>query len=94
MRQTNRTKAGPGAINGGEQVKYLFPNGFGASVVSHAYSYGGASGLWELAVLGQDGHLNYDTPVTDDVIGWLDEGEVDALLSQIEALPVPAKVSS
>ena len=29
----------------------FFPNGFGASVISGKYSYGGPEGLYELAVL-------------------------------------------
>ena len=28
-----------------------FPDGYGASVVSHLYSYGGTEGLWELAAI-------------------------------------------
>lgn len=73
----------------GIQRKYAFDNGYGASVVRHEYSYGGDVGLWELAVLGQDGHLTYDTPVTDDVIGRLEWEEVESLLAQIESLPKP-----
>ena len=43
-------------------------DGFGASVVRHPYSYGGAVGLWELAVLDSNGRLTYETPITDDVM--------------------------
>lgn len=43
-------------------------------------SYGGDSGLLELAVL-RHGRLCYDTPITNDVIGYLD------YLAQIKALP-------
>ena len=31
----------------GVQHVYEFPNGYGASVIKHDYSYGGKSGLWE-----------------------------------------------
>lgn len=31
--------------------------------------------------------LCYTTPISDDVIGWLSEGEVDTLLDMIEKLP-------
>lgn len=66
---------------------YGFPNGWGASVVSGFFSYGGP-GLWELAVTeGLRGPLSYSTPVTDDVIGWLDEDGVEELLQQISQLP-------
>jgi hypothetical protein len=73
-------------LHGGTQDIYRFPNGYGASVVSHAMSYGGNSGLYELAVLDQDDNLCYDTEVTDDVIGWLSEQDVQRLLERIEAL--------
>lgn len=79
--------------HGGPQRLYRFPNGYGASVVSHHFSYGGEAGLWELAVIKYDdddpvdgGELCYSTPVTDDVLGWLTDDDVDAALAQIEAL--------
>jgi hypothetical protein len=83
MRTPDKTQS----LNGGVQRKYAFANGYGASVVRHDFSYGGRSGLWELAVIGKDDRLCYTTPITDDVIGWLDDDAVDELLAQIEALP-------
>lgn len=74
-------------VHGGTQRRYTFANGYGASVVSHMYSYGGNDGLWELGVTGRDGQLCYSTPITDDVVGYLDDNEVDALLVQISQLP-------
>lgn len=71
----------------GEQHKYKFPNGYGASVIRSPYSYGGEQGLWELAVLGVDGKLTYRTHITSDVEGWLDDDGVDRLLNQISSLP-------
>jgi len=84
------TRQIPNPTAGGEARRYEFSNGYGASVVCHSFSYGDAQGLWELAVLitvdkGWD--ITYDTPITDDVIGWLAEDDVDALLDRIEALP-------
>ena len=35
----------------GKAGEIQFPNGYGASVVSHEYSYGGTEGLWELAAI-------------------------------------------
>jgi|TARA_B110000090_G_scaffold81397_1_gene92601 hypothetical protein len=67
----------------GKQRLYQFPNGYGASVVKHDHSYGGKSGLWELAVLDTDGALCYNTVITDDVIGHLNDPEVDNILGQI-----------
>jgi hypothetical protein len=34
-----------------------------------------------------DCHACYDSPVTDDVIGWQSEAEIEALLEQICVLP-------
>ena len=80
----------------GIQRLYVFDNGYGASVICGPYSYGGDRGKWELAVTiskkDDDWNLCYDTPITDDVIGYLSEDEVDALLDQIEALPKREKV--
>ena len=75
---------------GGAFRRYVLPNGYGASVVSHQHSYGGRNGLWELAVL-LDGRLHYDSPITDDVIGHLREWQVSELLVEIAALPEVAK---
>jgi len=82
--------------NGGIQKVYIFPNGWGASVVRHSFSYGHEDGLWELCVLKYTGsgdinkwknwHLNYDHPVSQgDVRGYLSEDDVDRLVSEIEA---------
>mgnify|MGYP003126135067 FL=1 len=72
--------------HGGVQKVYEFDNGYGASVIMHQGSYGYSKGLWELAVLDTDGSLCYDTPIAGDVIGHLNEEEVNKILSQIEEL--------
>jgi len=69
-----------------ERYVFQFPNGYGASVIRSPYSYGGPDGLYELAVL-KNGKINYKTPITDDVVGWLTPDEVTELLGQIQALP-------
>lgn len=71
---------------GGVQAKIQFPNGFGASVVKTPFSYGGSNGQYELAVLGQDGRITYDTPVTDDILGYLSEAAVNESLQKIQSL--------
>jgi hypothetical protein len=72
---------------GGVQHKVTFTNGRGASVIQHHGSYGGDEGLWEVAVVAAAGHLDYTTPITNDVLGRLTENDVDAALAQIAALP-------
>ena len=69
----------------GIQKVYQFPNGYGASVIKHDYSYGGKSGLWELAVL-NEGELDYSTDITEDVIGHLAWEQVEKLLESIKNL--------
>jgi len=71
---------------GGVQHIYRFPNGYGASVIQGTYTYGGPDGLWEVAVLKGES-LCYDTPVTDDVLGYCDDEAVADLLVRIAALP-------
>jgi hypothetical protein len=72
---------------GGTQRIYKFPNGRGASLVCHEYSYGGRDGLWELAVLDANGDIDYSTPLTDDVIGHLTMEDAELLLTAISVLP-------
>jgi hypothetical protein len=71
----------------GVQCRIQFDNGYGASIVSHNYSYGGKEGLYELAVLDENGKLHYDNPVANgDVRGYLNESEVTEILKQIQEL--------
>jgi hypothetical protein len=70
----------------GVVARITFDNGYGASVVKHQYSYGGDKGLYELAVLDKDGELTYDTPITDDVIGYLREQDVTDVMVKIQEL--------
>lgn len=72
----------------GSQRIYSFKNGYGASVVCHKHSYGGKDGLYELAVL-RDGEIVYNTPVTNDVIGWLSMEEAEQVLQQVKNLCWP-----
>lgn len=80
-------------IHEGQQIIARFPNGLGASIVRHSFSYGRDSGLWELAAIRFSGEgpfdfdLIYTTPITDDVIGDLSEEEAVEICAQIAALP-------
>ena len=70
----------------GVVIRITFDNGYGASVVKHEFSYGGKDGLYELAVLGNDGQITYDTPITNDVIGYLREQDVTDVMEKIQQL--------
>ena len=70
----------------GIYCRIQFDNGYGASIVKHEYSYGGKDGLYEIAVLDSSGEITYDTPITNDVLGYLSEDDVERYLSNIEDL--------
>jgi len=70
----------------GKRSRIHFDNGFGVSVVSHSHSYGGRNGLYEVAVLDSDGNLTYETPVTNNVIGYLTEEDVTNVMKQVQEL--------
>jgi hypothetical protein len=70
----------------GVQYHYKADNGYGASIVQTTYSYGGKDGLWELAVLDSDGQITYNTAITNDVLGYLSEEEVNETLEKIKNL--------
>jgi hypothetical protein len=70
----------------GIRAEIKFDNGYSASVIRTKGSYGGKDGLYELAVLDQEGEICYNTPITSDTLGWLKEDDVTAALQRIEAL--------
>ena len=74
---------------GGPHKVYKFPNNYGASVIKNKYSYGGKENLWEVGVVWFDGDkydLTYSTPITNDVLGYLTDEEVENALEQIKNL--------
>ena len=70
-----------------DRARFQFPNGYGISVIRGTYTYGGDEGLYECAGL-KDNRLCYDTPITNDVIGYCDEDKVNEIIKQIEELKV------
>lgn len=71
-------------IHDGTQIIYRFPNGYGASVVEHFFSYG-----LEIAVLDSNDKITYDTQITDDVTGYnIPESAAEAaeIITQISKL--------
>lgn len=73
-------------------IRYLFrfENGYGASVIKNAFSYGSKQDLWELAVIkyrnDRSYRLCYDTEITGDVEGCLTNDDVLELLHRIKDL--------
>ena len=73
------------SVHDGIQYVFKFDNNYGASVIRHQYSYGGSKGLWELAVL-KDDELDYTSPITNDIVGWLEDDRVMDILFEISKL--------
>ena len=67
------------------QARVTFKNGYGASVITGDKAYTNDTCPYELAVLKYN-VLCYDTEITNDVIGYLNEIEVESLLLEIEKL--------
>ena len=67
---------------GGVQKIFEFPNGYGASVVIHNFSYG-----LELALLDADHNIIQHPDITDDVAGFLNSDTACDLLEKIARLP-------
>lgn len=82
------------SLHGGVQLKMMFSNGYGVSIVMHERSYGGKDGRYELAVLKgneEENHLCYGTDITDDVIGWLDLEEALNIADRVSKLNTNGK---
>lgn len=63
-----------------------FPNKYGASIVGGGPgAYGDGNKTFEVAVL-YDGNICYDTPITNDVLGYQTEDDVHEILQKIENL--------
>ena len=55
------------------------------SVIRSSMTYGGSEGLFELAMLRNDICV-YDTPITDDVRGWLEVEDVLDILEDVQRI--------
>jgi hypothetical protein len=53
--------------------------------VKSPHTYGGDRGLYELAIF-KDGEICYDTPITDDVIGYLRPEDVTDVMIKVQQL--------
>ena len=68
----------------GMQAEVHFPNGYGASILN-GYGYSDKDETYELAVL-KGSRICSETYITDDVLGYKTEDEIDEALRQIEGL--------
>ena len=67
---------------GGVQKIFEFPNGYGASVVIHEFSFG-----LELALLDAEHNIIQHSEITDDVCGFLNVDTCNDILEKIARLP-------
>ena len=70
----------------GFQAIMEFNNGYGVSVLFGNMAYSNGIDTYELAVL-ENGYLCYDTPITDDVLGYITEEEVSKVMEKVQKLP-------
>lgn len=85
----------PHRLKGGMYAKHTFPNGFGVIVSRYTItlmngvidegSLGSLEGLFE-AYITKNGKVTFNTPLADDVIGYLNEDQIDDLLNVVEVL--------
>ena len=78
-------KTNPMGADFGIVSRTQFDNGYEVSVVKSEYSYGGKDGLYELAIF-KDDEICYDTPITNDVLGYLSDKDVTEVLIKIQQL--------
>lgn len=96
MKSFKDIKFKPHSFGDGFHGLCFFENGYGVSVVrfkspiSKTYaSYTSNDSEWEVAVLYGDENeweITYNTHITDDVLGYLTEGEVDWIMIQVQEL--------
>lgn len=86
MKTFNDLEFKPHSIGNGQHAILNFDNGYGVSVLLGKLFYSNGIDTYELGVLKND-HLCYDTPITDDVLGYLTKGGVTKVMERIQKLP-------
>ena len=71
--------------NFGKQARMNFNNGYGISVLLGEMFYSNGKNTYEVAVL-YDNKLTYNTPITNDVLGWQTAEQVTEIMSRIQDL--------
>lgn len=70
--------------DGTEIVVYQFQNGFGASVIRGAYSFGGNEGYWELCEIFKIGDKwTFKSDNLSAPVGWLNWEQVENIIDTI-----------
>jgi hypothetical protein len=72
-----------------QQALMFFPNGYGVSVLIGGHAYSDGSAPYELAILTgnvKEWEICYDTPITDNVLGYLTPEEVTEYMIEVQKL--------
>ena len=72
-----------------EHYTTTFKNGYGVSIIRSLYSYGGNEGLYEIAITNKSGEIIYDKFESHDVLGFLDEHEVEQVINEVKLFKSP-----
>jgi hypothetical protein len=70
-------------FNDNYQARMTFENGYGVSVLCGSMFYSNGVDSYELAVL-YDDEINYDSGLTDDVLGYISAEEVTRVMSELQ----------
>lgn len=76
----------PNKTHGGSHAVSNFDNGYQASVITGGWAYSTEDMPYEIAVMCNN-DVCRDTPITDDVVGYLTEEAANDILQQIANLP-------
>ena len=71
------------------QAVMFFDNGYGISVITGKCAYSNDENPYECAIIKgnkEKWNIVYDTPITNDVIGYCDEDKVTEIMKQIQEL--------
>lgn len=96
MKSFKDIKFKPHSLGNGLHGLIFFDNGYGLSVIRFKNpkffslsSYTSNDNEWEVAVIygnEKDWDISYNTDITNDVVGYLTEGEVDWVMLQVQEL--------
>lgn len=71
---------------GGIIAHLFFDNGRGISVVYGSWFYSNGVDTYEVAVLDEEGYIDYSTSITSDVLPHLTKDKVTEVMKQIQEL--------
>lgn len=71
-------------LGNGKWARLFLDNGYGISVVSGPYFYCIEGKSFEVAIL-KNGQITYDTPLTDDVLGYQTQEDINNIIKELES---------